>query len=143
MPAKVLGIDLGTTYAVMAYVDGRGRPVVIRNAEGQKTTPSVVLIEGGNIQVGDVALHQCVNKRDHVVRWIKRSMGEPDYRFHGLSPIEISAEILKKLKRDAEVELGQGLTEAVITARVVSCPKYKWASRLSFLRISAEISSGV
>jgi molecular chaperone DnaK len=115
----VLGIDLGTTYSVVAYVDERGRPVVIRNVEGQKTTPSVVLIEGGSIQVGDVALNQSITKRDHVVRWIKRSMDDIDYHFQGLNPIAISAEILKKLKQDAEAELGQALTEAVIT-----CPAY-------------------
>lgn len=84
----VLGIDLGTTFSVAAYVDEAGWPRVIRNAEGEKTTPSVVLVEGGRIEVGAVAQNQAIAKRDHVVQWIKRAMGETDYRFQGLGPIE-------------------------------------------------------
>ncbi|MBI3248835.1 MAG: Hsp70 family protein [Deltaproteobacteria bacterium] len=119
MPEKVISIDLGTTFSVVAHINDRGRPEVINNAEGQKTTPSVVLLENGHVEVGEVAMNQCIAKRDNVVRWIKRAIGEPDYRFHGLSAIEISAEILKKLKRDTELELAQPITEAVIT-----CPAY-------------------
>lgn len=115
----ILGIDLGTTFSVAAYVDEAGRPQVIPNAEGKKTTPSVVLIEDGHIHVGEVAVNQAIAKRDQVIQWIKRAMGEPDYRFQGLSPIEISAEILKKIKRDTEAELGVPLRQAVIT-----CPAY-------------------
>jgi molecular chaperone DnaK len=115
----ILGIDLGTTFSVAAYVDERGRPKVIPNAEGEKTTPSAVLIENGQVQVGAVALNQAIVKRDNVIRWIKRSMGELDYRFQGLGPIEISAEILKKIKADSEAELGIPLRKAVIT-----CPAY-------------------
>jgi molecular chaperone DnaK len=115
----ILGIDLGTTFSLAAYVDDQGRPKVIRNAEGEKTTPSVVLIESGQIQVGAIALNQAIVKGDNVVQWIKRSMGDLDYRFHDLGPIEISAEILKKLKADAELELGVPVRKAVIT-----CPAY-------------------
>jgi molecular chaperone DnaK len=119
MTEIILGIDLGTTFSVAAYVDERGVVRVIRNAEGDQTTPSAVLIEGDDIQVGKLALNQAIAKRDQVVRWIKRSMGDLDFRFHGMGPIEISAEILKKIKADCEVELGVPLREAVIT-----CPAY-------------------
>ena len=115
----IIGIDLGTTFSVVAYVDEYGRPKVIANAEGEKTTPSVVLIDGDQIQVGAVAANQSIVKRDHVIQWVKRAMGEIDYRFQGLNPVEISAEILKKLKADAELELGVPLRKAVIT-----CPAY-------------------
>jgi len=115
----ILGIDLGTTFSVVAYVDEQGNARVIRNAEGEKTTPSAVLIEDGKVQVGSVALNQAIVKKDNVIQWIKRSIGDLDYQFEGMGPIEISAEILKKLKADAELELGIPLKKAVIT-----CPAY-------------------
>jgi molecular chaperone DnaK len=115
----ILGIDLGTTFSVAAYVDEQGRPRVIPNAEGRKTTPSVVMIDGGCVEVGEVALNQAIAKRDKVVQWIKRAMGDAEYRFNGLTPAEISAAILKKLKADCEVALGAPLRKAVIT-----CPAY-------------------
>ena len=98
MDKIVVGIDLGTTFSAVAYVDDHGRPRVIPNADGKTTTPSVVLIEDGRIVVGEVALNQWVTNEEHVVRWIKRAMGDPDYRFQGLSAVEISSEILKTLK---------------------------------------------
>lgn len=115
----ILGIDLGTTFSMAAYVDNQGHPRVIRNAEGEKATPSVVLVEGGQIQVGAAAANQAIVKRDNVIQWVKRSMGSLDYRFQGLSPIEISAEILKKINADSKAELGVALRKAVIT-----CPAY-------------------
>ncbi len=115
----ILGIDLGTTFSAAAYVDEQGRPKIIRNAEGEKTTPSIVLIEDSQIQVGAVAMNQVIAKRDNVIRWIKRSMGDLDYRFQGLGPVEISAEMLKKIKTDCELELGVPVSKAVIT-----CPAY-------------------
>lgn len=115
----ILGIDLGTTFSAAAYVDENGRPRIIPNAEGEKTTPSVVLIENGRILVGSSAVNQAIAKKDNVVQWIKRAMGNLDYRFQGLNPIEISAEILKKLKADAELELGVPVKKAVVT-----CPAY-------------------
>lgn len=115
----ILGVDLGTTFSVAAYVDDQGTPRVIPNAEGEKTTPSVALIDGDEIQVGAIALNQAITRRDHVVRWIKRSMGDLDFRIHGLGPIEISAAILRKIKTDAEAALGVPLSKAVIT-----CPAY-------------------
>jgi len=117
--AQAVGIDLGTTFSVIAHVDDDGWPRVIRNLEGRKSTPSVVLIRDGQIEVGEVALNQFLIDSDHVVRWIKRAMGDRSYRFEGLSAAEISAEILKKLKRDAEAGLGEELGEAFVT-----CPAY-------------------
>ncbi len=115
----IIGIDLGTTFSAAAYVDEQGRPKIIRNAEGEKTTPSIVLIEDSQIQVGALAMNQAIAKRDNVIRWIKRSMGDLDYRFQNMGPVEISAEILKKIKTDCELELGVPLKKAVIT-----CPAY-------------------
>ncbi len=115
----ILGIDLGTTFSAAAYVDEHGRPQIIRNAEGEKTTPSVVLVEAGQLLVGAVAANQAIARRDHVIQWIKRAMGESDYRFQGFSPVEISAAILKKIRADCELELGIPLHKAVIT-----CPAY-------------------
>lgn len=116
---RVIGIDLGTTFSAAAYVDESGRPKVIPNAEGKTTTPSVVLIQGSKIAVGEVAMNEWITNEEHVVRWIKRAMGDADYRFQGLSAVEISAEVLKALKADAELFLGEEIREAVIT-----CPAY-------------------
>lgn len=115
----IIGIDLGTTFSAAAYVDERGRPRVIPNSEGEKTTPSVVLIENGTVEVGSAAANQAKTKSENVVQWIKRAMGDDGYLFQGLTPVEISAEILKKIKTDAEEELGVPLPKAVIT-----CPAY-------------------
>jgi molecular chaperone DnaK len=119
MDPIIVGIDLGTTYSAIAYVDEQGRPRVIPNADGKTTTPSVVLIQNGTSAVGDVALNQWVTNEEHVVRWIKRAIGDDSYRFQGLSAVEISAEILKALKADAQRHLGRPVEEAVIT-----CPAY-------------------
>ncbi|MCX5884406.1 MAG: Hsp70 family protein [Proteobacteria bacterium] len=131
----ILGIDLGTTFSAMAYVDDEGRARVIPNAEGQNTTPSVVLIENGKVVVGELAMNQAATKSDHVVRWIKRAMGEPDYRFQGMTPAEISAEILKKLKRDAEHAFGQSVTSAVIT-----CPAYFSSPEVEATKLAGELA---
>ena len=119
MTNQTVGIDLGTTFSSVAYVDERGQARVIPNMDGQKSTPSVVLIKDGRIEVGEIAQNQWVTDEEHVVRWIKRAMGQTEYRFQGLSAVEISAEILKVLKVDAEAGLGQPVREAVIT-----CPAY-------------------
>jgi molecular chaperone DnaK (HSP70)/uncharacterized protein YegL len=120
MENLIVGIDLGTTYSSIAYVDEAGRPEVIRNAFGSKSTPSVVSIgDDGRIVVGEEALNEWVINEEHVVRWIKRRIGDPAYKFQGLSAVEISAEILKTLKEDAERALGQPVEDAVIT-----CPAY-------------------
>jgi molecular chaperone DnaK len=112
---KIIGIDLGTTYSLMSYIDESGRVRLIPNAEGQYLTPSVVLIKDGIIQVGEVALNKAITEREYVVRGIKRSMGDEIFTFQGLTPTQISAEILKKLKRDAEAYFKENVDVAVIT----------------------------
>jgi len=119
MSDTTIGIDLGTTYSAVAFVDERGQAKIIPNADGKKTTPSVVMIRDGRMEVGETALNRWVTDEEHVVRWIKRAMGDEDYRFQGRSAVEISAEILKVLKTDAEIYLGESVETAVIT-----CPAY-------------------
>lgn len=133
MDEIVVGIDLGTTFSSVAYVDEQGRPKVIPNADGKLATPSVVLIQDGQIVVGEVAMNQWVTNEEHVVRWIKRAMGDLDYQFQGLTAVEISAEILKALKADAETYLGTALDEAVIT-----CPAYFAAVEIENTKLAGE-----
>ncbi len=116
--SKIIGIDLGTTNSCVAVLEG-GEPVVIPNAEGNRTTPSVVAFsKTGERMVGQVAKRQAVTNAERTVSSIKRHMGE-DYHVtlngKSYSPQEISAMILQKLKADAEAYLGQNVTEAVIT----------------------------
>ncbi|RZV41982.1 MAG: molecular chaperone DnaK [Acidimicrobiia bacterium] len=116
--ARAVGIDLGTTNSVIATMDG-GEATVIANAEGHRTTPSVVAFsKNGEVLVGEVAKRQAITNPDRTIRSVKRHMGrdwsikidEKDYTAQ-----EISARILQKLKRDAEAFLGQPVTEAVVT----------------------------
>jgi molecular chaperone DnaK len=117
--AKAVGIDLGTTNSVVSTLEG-GEPTVIPNAEGARTTPSVVaLSKTGEVLVGEVAKRQAVTNPDRTVRSVKRHMGESPWRFRAdgkeFSPQQVSAFILQKLKRDAEAYLGDTVTQAVIT----------------------------
>ena len=116
--AKTIGIDLGTTNSCVAVMEG-GEPVVIANAEGARTTPSVVAFsKTGERLIGQVAKRQAVTNPDRTVSSIKREMGT-DYKVNidgkSYSPQEISAMILSKLKADAEAYLGETVTQAVIT----------------------------
>ena len=115
---KIIGIDLGTTNSCVAVMEG-GEPTVIPNAEGGRTTPSVVAFsETGERLVGQVAKRQAVTNADKTIASIKREMGT-DHKVKidskSYSPQEISAMILQKLKSDAEAYLGQPVTQAVIT----------------------------
>ena len=115
---KIIGIDLGTTNSCVAVMEG-GKPVVIANSEGMRTTPSVVgFLKTGERVVGEPAKRQAVTNADKTISSIKRHMGS-DYRVEidgkKYSPQEISAMILQKLKADAEGYLGEKVTEAVIT----------------------------
>lgn len=115
---RVIGIDLGTTNSVVAVMEG-GEPTVITNAEGARTTPSVVAFtKEGERLVGQVAKRQAVTNPDRTIQSIKREMGS-DYKVNiddkSFSPQEISAMILQKLKTDAEEYLGEKITQAVIT----------------------------
>ena len=115
---KIIGIDLGTTNSCVAVMEG-GEPVVIPNAEGNRTTPSVVAFsKNGERLVGQIAKRQAVTNPDNTVISIKRKMGTSEkVKIEGdeFSPQEISAMILQKLKQDAENYLGQKVTQAVIT----------------------------
>ena len=116
--SKIIGIDLGTTNSCVAVMEG-GKPVVIANTEGARTTPSVVAFtKTGERLVGEPAKRQAVTNADHTISSIKRHMGS-DYRVtiddKKYSPQEISAMILQKLKADAESYLGEKVSEAVIT----------------------------
>jgi molecular chaperone DnaK len=116
--AKAVGIDLGTTNSVVAVMEG-GEPTVIPNAEGGRTTPSVVAFSrSGEILVGEVAKRQAITNPDRTIRSIKRDMGKDSKRDidgKAWTPQEISARILMKLKTDAEAYLSDKVTEAVIT----------------------------
>jgi molecular chaperone DnaK len=116
--ARAVGIDLGTTNSVVSVLEG-GEPTVIANAEGGRTTPSVVAFaKNGEVLVGEIAKRQAVTNVDRTIRSVKRHMGK-DWHVEidgkNYTPQEISARILGKLKRDAESYLGEDVTDAVIT----------------------------
>ncbi|MER7181854.1 molecular chaperone DnaK [Streptomyces hyaluromycini] len=121
--ARAVGIDLGTTNSVMALLEG-GEPTVVANAEGARTTPSVVAFaKNGEVLVGEVAKRQAVTNVDRTARSVKRHMGDAAWRFPERGSVdgtrfraqELSARVLQKLKRDAEAYLGEDVTDAVIT----------------------------
>src|SRR2546427_5556271 len=120
--ARAVGIDLGTTNSVVAVLTG-GEPEVIANAEGSRTTPSVVAFaKNGEVLVGEVAKRQAVTNIERTARSVKRHMGNTDWRFPDTGAIdgtryraqELSARVLQKLKRDTEAYLGEDVTDAVI-----------------------------
>ena len=121
--SRAIGIDLGTTYSAMAVVGDDGAPRIIDNAEGEATTPSVVLfqdIDGKDSpMVGSMAKHMAASQPMDVVQFVKRHMGDPNWRFdsanYTYTPEEVSALILKRLKQDAEQALGGSIDDAVIT----------------------------
>src|SRR5216117_1695412 len=117
--ARSVGIDLGTTNSVVAVLEA-GEPTVVPNAEGGRTTPSVVgFSKTGEVLVGEVAKRQAITNPDRTIRSVKRHMGETtwsvDIDGKKYTPQEISARILQKLKRDAESYLGDTVTQDVIT----------------------------
>ncbi len=117
--ARAVGIDLGTTNSVVSVLEA-GEPVVIPNSEGSRTTPSVVgYSKNGEILVGEVAKRQAITNPDRTIRSVKRHMGEKSWSLDidakAWTPQEVSAQILLKLKRDAEAYLGDTVTQAVIT----------------------------
>ena len=116
--SRAVGIDLGTTNSVVSVLEG-GEPKVIANAEGLRTTPSIVgFAKDGEILVGETAKRQAVTNVDRTIASVKRHMGT-DWKMtvddKAYTPQEISARILSKLKRDAETYLGDKVTDAVIT----------------------------
>src|ERR671911_3033525 len=117
--ARAVGVDLGTTNSVVAVLEA-GEPAVVPNAEGSRTTPSVVgFSKNSEILVGEVAKRQAITNPDRTIRSVKRHMGDKDWSVDidgkGWTGQEISAQILNKLKRDAEAYLGDTVTQAVIT----------------------------
>ncbi|MGG2460976.1 molecular chaperone DnaK [Streptomyces sp. RGM 3693] len=121
--ARAVGIDLGTTNSVVSVLEG-GEPTVIANAEGARTTPSVVAFaKGGDVLVGEIAKRQAVTNIERTCRSVKRHMGDAQWRFPESGDIdgksytaqEISARVLQKLKRDTENYLGEEVTDAVVT----------------------------
>jgi len=121
---KQIGIDLGTTYSSVAILQADGRPVILNNSEGSNITPSVVFFpetgSGDEPLVGEMAKHSAATAPLDVVQFVKRQMGDPSWRFESANGIsysaeEISAIILKRLRNDAELLLGEPITEAVIT----------------------------
>jgi molecular chaperone DnaK len=115
--SKAIGIDLGTTNSVVAVMEG-GEPVVIPNAEGNRTTPSIVAFVKNERVVGEIAKRQAITNPDHTISSIKRKMGS-DYKVNiegkTYTPQEISAMIIQKLRQDAENYLGEKVSQAVVT----------------------------
>lgn len=115
-----IGIDLGTTYSAVARVNADGEPEILTNRDGENVTPSIVLFSDGVPLVGTMAKRSAASAPLDVVQFVKRSMGDPSWRFEtsegtSFRPEEISALIIKRLKEDAELALGGEVTDAVIT----------------------------
>ena len=124
MGSRVYGIDLGTTYSCISYVDESGRPVILANAEGEQTTPSVVFFENpDNIVVGSAAKNSTQADASRVAAFVKRYMGDASYTFdvdgRKYTPEEVSSLILRKLVQDAGTATGETIADVVIT-----CPAY-------------------
>jgi molecular chaperone DnaK (HSP70) len=120
---RVYGIDLGTTYSAIAYVDEHGKPVIVPNQESERITPSVVLFDGENIIVGNTAKESAKVEPHRVVTRVKQHMGDPNFVFQyegqAFSPEDLSSFILRKVVGDAEIALQDKIADAVIT-----CPAY-------------------
>lgn len=117
---KVAGIDLGTTFSAIAVVNKHGKAEIIANREGERITPSVVLFDNETPLVGSMAKRSAVASPDNVVQFVKRQMGNPSWKFptesgQVFSAEDISAIIIKRLKEDAELILGEAIDDAVIT----------------------------
>ena len=117
---KYVGIDLGTTFSAIAYIDDNGNPKIIENSQGENITPSAVLFGGKQPVVGTIAKRKSITDPQNYEAFVKRHMADPSYSFtakngESYRPEEISAEILIKLKNDAETNLGEPIDGAVIT----------------------------
>ncbi len=119
MTTRAVGIDLGTTFSAIAYVNKFGVPEILHNAEGERITPSVVLFEGDDIIIGTYAKQAAVAYPEQVVEFVKRHMGDDDYSFEyrgeSYSAEKLSSFVIAKLKHDAELRLGHRVDQAVIT----------------------------
>jgi molecular chaperone DnaK len=118
--ARVVGIDLGTTYSAISIVNQYGKPEVLTNREGERITPSVVLFDGDDPIVGSIAKRSAVANPFNVIQFVKRQIGDKGWKFRTenaevYTPEEISAMILRRLKEDAETLLGEKIVDAVVT----------------------------
>src|SRR5438445_2458933 len=118
--SPIIGIDLGTTFSAVAFVNEKGVPEIIPNREGERITPSIVLFDGDSPIIGTIAKTAAATSPLNVVQFIKRQMGNKGWKFKTengatFTPEEISALILRRLKEDAEVALGEHIYDAVIT----------------------------
>ena len=146
--SRVFGIDLGTTYSCIAYIDEYGKPVVLKNSDGDLTTPSVVMVETeGNVIVGSEAKRSLEIDPDRTVQFIKRKMGKEDDTFtlngREYSAPELSAYILEKLVNDANEELRQqGVIEngEEIKDVVITCPAYFGMQEREATKTAGEIA---
>ena len=136
---RIFGIDLGTTYSSIAYMDEYGKPVVVPNSENQPITPSVVFFDGDSIVVGEVAKESSKLYPHDVVSFVKRSMGEADFVFEHngrtFRAEEISSFIIRKLVQDAEKHLGEKIDDVV-----VPCPAYFGINEREATRRAGEIA---
>ena len=130
-----VGIDLGTTYSAIAYVNRHGVPEMLSNAEGDRITPSVLLFEDDEVVVGTYAEQAAVVYPERIVSFIKRHIGEKDFTFFHddaeFTPVQLSALILDKLKTDAEARLGEPVEHAVITVPAYFNDHQRRATRLA------------
>jgi molecular chaperone DnaK len=136
----VVGIDLGTTFSAVSYIDEHGKPIIVANSEGERTTPSVIFFQdGGDPVVGRAAHNQALFAPERVVTSVKREMGNPSFRKSvdgkDFLPEELSAIILKKLKSDAEARLGCEVKRAV-----VSVPAYFKDAQREATRQAAQLA---
>lgn len=136
---RVFGIDLGTTFSSIAYVNDLGIPKIVRNREGHHTTPSVVWIDGNIVRVGLPALEAAKDYPENVVSYVKRSINDPGFCFENMGRIfsveEISSFILRKLVGDAEEQVGCQIKNVVIT-----CPAYFGINERESVRLAGEIA---
>jgi molecular chaperone DnaK len=136
---KVYGIDLGTTYSCIAYVDEHGKPVIVPNGENERITPSVVFFDGDDVIVGNEAKANGVLASGQVVAFVKRAMGDSNFLFEynnkTFKPEEISSFILRKLVKDAEQNTGDKITDVVIT-----CPAYFGINEREATKIAGDIA---
>lgn len=138
--STVFGIDLGTTYSCISYIDEHGQPVIVQNNEGELTTPSVVYFESAdNVVVGKAARDAIRTDSARVVSRVKREMGNPDWRFEiddkEYRPEEISSLVLRKVVEDAKVTTGKSIQDVVIT-----CPAYFGSAQKEATRKAGEIA---
>ncbi|MCP4146155.1 MAG: Hsp70 family protein [bacterium] len=136
---KVYGIDLGTTYSCISYVDEHGKPVVVPNEENERITPSVVFFDGDNVIVGSEAKSTSELYPDQVVAFVKRYMGDSNFKFkyndNNYKPEEISSLILRKLVGDAEQSTGEKISDVVIT-----CPAYFGINEREATKVAGDIA---